>query len=464
MPLVPSILRAAAEIRSGRLTPLQLVESCLERIRRFEPRVHAWVLVDEDAARDAARRLGDEIRQGHPRGPLHGIPVGIKDIIDVEGWPTLAGSTLRQGHRAKRDAPLVARLRAAGAVILGKTVTTEFAGFDPSPTRNPWDLARTPGGSSSGSAVAVALGMCLAAIGSQTGGSITRPASYCGVAGCKPTLGRISTTGFVPFSFHLDHPGPLGRTVGDLAAVLDAIAGYDPLDPVSLEGTLPGTCVAECRRPLRPRLGLVETFFMEEASPPIREATAAAVESLRAAGGEIAPAPLPASFGDVHQMHRRIMAVEAAGHHRPLFPAHRARYGREISKLLDEGLATAAVDYAAALAHRLQFRRDMLSAFQDFDALVTPATDVTAPGAETTGNPRFNSPWSYSGLPTVSLPCGLTRQRMPAAVQLIGKPFSEPSLLGIADWCERQWNFAAVGLLANEAWTSSAGAYEQGES
>ncbi|HWA97397.1 MAG TPA: amidase, partial [Pirellulales bacterium] len=217
-------ITAGKAIRTGELSPLDLVDRCLERIERFEPRVHAWVMVDAEGARREARRLADELAAGNERGPLHGIPIGIKDIIDVAGWPTRAGSPIRAGHVAARDAELVANLRRAGAIILGKTVTTEFAGFDPPPTHNPWNLKRTPGGSSSGSAAAVATGMCLAAVGTQTGGSITRPASFCGIAGCKPAHGMVSVDGVVPFAPTLDHPGPMARAVDDLRVMLEAMS------------------------------------------------------------------------------------------------------------------------------------------------------------------------------------------------------------------------------------------------
>ncbi|MBI3836526.1 MAG: amidase, partial [Planctomycetia bacterium] len=226
-----SLVEAAAAIRRGDSTPLELVADCCTRINRFDSQVHAWVVVDASAAFQAAERLTRELADGWWRGPLHGIPLGIKDLVDVEGFPTRAGSPLTETAPARQDATVVARLRAAGAIILGKTVTTEFACFDPSPTRNSWNLANTPGGSSSGSAAALALSMCLGAIGSQTGGSITRPASYCGVAGCKPTFGRVSRSGVVPVSFHLDHVGPMARTAADCAVLLKAIAGDDPRDP-----------------------------------------------------------------------------------------------------------------------------------------------------------------------------------------------------------------------------------------
>ncbi|HEV3002851.1 MAG TPA: amidase [Pirellulales bacterium] len=440
---LPTIVASAVELRAGRLTPIDLVGRCLECIRRFEPRVRAWVLVDNEGARHAAARLDEELRSGRSRGPLHGIPLGIKDIVDVAGWPTRAGSPLLEGHVAGRDATIVARLRQAGAILLGKTVTTEFASFDPPTTRNPWDLARTPGGSSSGSAAAVALGMCLGAIGSQTGGSITRPASYCGIAGCKPTLGRVSTTGLVPLSFHLDHPGPIARTVGDLATILSAIAGYDPADPVSVDVPAVDDVLGD-RATVPRRLGLLEEFFMEGASPAVVAGVRKALGTLQTAGATVVSATLPASFAQVHRHHRRIMAVDAAHEHRAFFPSRRSEFGPNIASLLDEGLAASAIDYAASLAHQQRFRREMTAALEGFDALVTPATVDTAPDTRTTGDPKFNSPWSHAGLPTVSFPIGLANDGLPLSLQLIGRPFDEGRLLRAAAWCEAQVGFHAL--------------------
>src|SRR4051794_1025973 len=226
-----TIHAAAQDVRQGKRTPVDLLEECLERVDRHESRVRAWVFVDRDGARAQAERLTAELRAGAWRGPLHGIPVGVKDIFDVFDWPTAAGSNLWRHSIARHDATVVERLRRAGAVLLGKTVTTAYASFDPPPTRNPWHPGRTPGGSSSGSAAALACGMCLGALGSQTGGSITRPASYCGVAGCKPTLARVSTTGVLPLASSMDHVGPLAHGVRDLALLLQVIAGPDPRDP-----------------------------------------------------------------------------------------------------------------------------------------------------------------------------------------------------------------------------------------
>lgn len=454
-----SLIETSQDIQAGRTTPTEAVERCLAAIDRFEPQVQAWVLVDADGARRAAAQLGDELAQGRSRGPLHGIPLAIKDIVDVAGWPTRAGSPLRADHRADADATIVARLRAAGAVLLGKTVTTEFASFDPPPTRNPWNLERTPGGSSSGSAAAVALGMCLGAIGSQTGGSITRPASYCGVSGCKPTLGRVSSTGLVPLSFHLDHPGPIARTVSDLAILLDAIAGYDPRDPASADVPT-ADCAAACQRSAPPRLGVLEDFFLSGASPAVQQATRSAIAKLGKAGAAIEVVALPPEFHEVPVLHRLIMAVEAAEYHAEMFARRRDQYGPHIARLIDEGLAASAIEYATALDHRRRLRREMLSVLGGVDALVTPATVGPAPGIETTGDPKFNSPWSYAGLPTVSFPCGLaesdhqlgTAERgLPISLQFVGRPFDEPRLFSAAAWCEAELAFGhCPSLLAGE--------------
>lgn len=422
---LPSISEAVAKVRPGQLDPLELVEYCLERIERFEPQLHAWVVVDADGARRAAKRLSEWSQRGEPSLPLHGIPLGVKDIFDVAGMPTKAGSPLREQHVAKTDAPVVARLREAGAIILGKTVTTEFACFDPSPTRNPWNLAHTPGGSSSGSAAAVSAQMCMAALGSQTGGSITRPATYCGVAGLKPTFGAISLNGILPLSRHLDHAGIIARDANDLEAVYCAVSGWNQ-PPTTDEP---------------PKLRLIHDYFFEQADRLLLAATSDVLSRL---GPNFPDASrrLPSTFAQVHTMHWRIMAVDAAVVHREQFRASPATFGPKIASLIEEGLRVPAVDYAAALEHREEFIGDMRMLFETSPIAVTPATPTTAPaGLETTGDPRFNSPWSYCGFPTVSIACGLADDGMPFGLQLIGRPGSESQLLRAAAWCEQRIGF-----------------------
>ena len=424
---LPSIARAGKLIRAGDLSALELVEFCLAQIQRYESAVRAWVVVDVDGTRRQAARLEEELRKGHDRGLLHGIPIGIKDIIDVEGLPTRAGSPLRENHVADRDASVVASLRERGAVIVGKTVTTEFAGFDPPPTRNPWNENHTPGGSSSGSAAAVAAQMCMAALGTQTGGSITRPASYCGIAGLKPTHAVVDMNGIVPLSQGLDHVGPIAPAAGDLRLVFRALVDRSD-DQLRVHQTTGP-----------PRFSRIEEYFMESADENVREVTRAALDRLQETSLESCHQSLPPSFDEVHTMHRRIMAADAAGYHRDQFLKSPASFGPNISSLIQDGLQLPAADYQAALDHQQRFRSDVESLFQDGRIAVTPATDTTAPGRlNTTGDPRFQSPWSYAGLPTVNIPCGLDSQGMPCGLQLIGPRDSEERVLAAAIWCEQR--------------------------
>ncbi|HXG11560.1 MAG TPA: amidase [Gemmataceae bacterium] len=431
-----TIHQAAAALRAGRLSPVDLLETCLANIDRFEAQVRAWVFVDREGAYAEAERLTAELKRGQYRGPLHGIPLGIKDIFDVFDWPTAAGSRRWINSIARRDATVVQRLRQAGAVFLGKTVTTQYASFDPPPTRNPHDPGRTPGGSSSGSAAAVATGMCLGALGSQTGGSITRPATYCGAAGCKPTFGRVSGDGVLPLAPSMDHVGPIARCVRDLAILLQAIAGPDPRDPLCADRAVPDL-VAALDRPLPPpRLGRLRGLFDERAEPPVREMMEQVIASYRGRGAAVVDVALPASFAEVIPRHRTVMAVEAAAYHGPRLRRYPDDYDRQIRGLVEEGLACPADEYARCKEHQRQLAREMLACFDGVDALLTPATTGPAPDASTTGDPAFNSPWSYTGLPTVSFPTARDPSGLPLGVQLIGRPWAEAELLAVAAWCE----------------------------
>jgi aspartyl-tRNA(Asn)/glutamyl-tRNA(Gln) amidotransferase subunit A len=434
MPL--TIHETATQIRQGQRTPHALLDVCLALIDRFELRVRAWVFVDREGARAEAERLTAELKAGHYRGPLHGIPVGIKDIFDVFDWPTAAGSRRWAQSIARRDATVVARLRQAGAVLLGKTVTTAYASFDPPVTRNPWDPARTPGGSSSGSAAALASGMCPGALGSQTGGSITRPASFCGVAGLKPTYGRVSAAGVVPLASSMDHPGPMARCVRDLALLLQVIAGPDPLDPTCADRPVPDYLIG-LERPMAPRLGRLRGLFEDMAEPPMRSLMERVARTFQERKAVLREVPLPAAFAEVLLRHRTVMAVEAAAYHGDRLRRHPADYPPRIRALLEEGLACPAPQYAQTKEHQRQLSREMLTCFEGVDVLLTPATRGAAPAADSTGDPAFNSPWSYTGLPTVSLPAGWSPEGLPLAIQLVGRPWGEAELLAAAAWCEQ---------------------------
>jgi Asp-tRNA(Asn)/Glu-tRNA(Gln) amidotransferase A subunit family amidase len=428
--MLATIYAAAEEIRKGRLTPVDLVKSCLERIERWENRIHAWVLIDAEGALARAAAYTREIARGGWRGPLHGIPLGIKDIFDVFDWPTAAGSRLWKNSIARQDATVVRRLRQAGAVFLGKTVTTQYASFDPPPTRNPWNTTRTPGGSSSGSAAALACGMCLGALGSQTGGSITRPASYCGVAGCKPTFGRVPVDGVVPLAPSLDHVGPLARCVRDLEILFHAVA-----DCRAFRSAL--------STPLR--LGRLRGLFDYRADAAVVEMMRQVCTKLEKKGAIIVDVPEPAAFAEVLSRHHTVMAVEAAAYHQERLQRHPEDYEPRIRALIEEGLSCPAPEYARCKAHQQLLRSEMRPCFENVDALLTPATTDPAPDAGTTGDPAFNAPWSYTGFPTISFPVGLSADGLPLAIQLVGRPGGDDKLFAVALWCEE-----ALGVALGE--------------
>ena len=381
-----SIGETAAKVKTGELTSVELVSSCIERINALEDNIRAWALVDREGALEAAQRLDRELQQGKQRGPLHGIPVGIKDIFYTAGLRTEAGSRSWAGFVPSYDATSVARLKEAGAIVLGKTHTTEFAYVDPAPTRNPWNTRHTPGGSSSGSGAAVAAGMCHAALGSQTLGSVLRPAAYNGIVGFKPHHGRISVYGVVPVSWNLDHVGVLARTVEDAALVFQAIAGHDPCDLYSLIEAVPD-CLSNLESQKTPRLGLVREYFYGHADEEMRTHTDNVTELLRQAGAEIKEVGLPSSFPHIHSNGRTIMVVELAAYHKEMFARNKDGYREGIRKLIEEGFATSATDYARALQTRLQHYADVQTMFGGLDALITPGAPGAAPeGLESTGN------------------------------------------------------------------------------
>ncbi len=427
-----TIHEAAASLRAGKTTPLDLVEMCLANIDRWESKVRAWVFVDRDYARAEARRLGDELKKGQYRGPLHGLPIAVKDIFDVFDWPTAAGSKLWANSIARQDAEVVRRLRCAGAIFLGKTVTTQFASFDPPVTRNPWNLDRTPGGSSSGSAAALATGMCLGALGSQTGGSITRPATYCGVAGFKPTYGRVPLDGIMPLALSMDHPGPMGRCVRDLEIMYEVMGdGYEKEFPSPRGRGVGGEGLTE-----PPSLGRFHGLFDDLAEPGVEKAVTEIFLKLKDKAKSVRDVSLPASFSEVIQRHRVVMAVEGAQFHHLRLERHPEDYPPKIRQLLEEGLACPAPEYAACKAHQEMLTREMRRLVDGDRVYIVPATTGPAPDTTSTGNPAFNSPWSYTGLPVVSFPTGQFINGLPLAIQLVGAPGREDHLFQVAAWCE----------------------------
>jgi aspartyl-tRNA(Asn)/glutamyl-tRNA(Gln) amidotransferase subunit A len=438
-----TITTASEAIRTGELTPIDLIEHCLKQIDRHEEKVRAWVLVDRDGARAEAERLTAELKKGQRRGPLHGIPIGVKDIIDVFDWPTAAGSTLWAKSIARKDAEVIKKLRQAGAIFLGKTVTTAYASFDPPVTRNPWNLSKTPGGSSSGSAAAVACGMCLGVLATQTGGSITRPASYCGVCGIKPTHGRVSLEGVVPLAFSMDHVGVMARCVTDLAILLQAVADVGGRVIGAWEAPEPNDYLsASSGEPAFLEIGRLRGLFDDNAEPDMQTVFKAACDRLQEAGLAIIDCPLPAAFSEVIARHQNVMAVEAASFHEPRFRRHPEDYPPRIRSLIEEGLASSAAEYARTKEHQKALKLSILESFcEGVVSAITPATPGPAPDAGTTGPPTFNSPWSYVGFPTVNIPIGWIDDGLPLAMQLVGRPWEEAELLQMAVWCEKAIGF-----------------------
>jgi len=416
---------AASLIARGALSAEALLDACLLRIAKSDGSVRAWVYVDESGARGTARERDAEARAGRRRGSLHGVPVGIKDIFHVAGMTTTCGAAPAFHTWAAEDATSVARLRAAGAVILGKAHTTEFAYFEPGPTRNPWNAAHTPGGSSSGSAAAVAARMAPLALGTQTVGSVLRPAAYCGVVGFKGTYGTIPTDGVVPLAWSLDHVGVFARAVADVALAAGVLAGR-PMEAA------PG-------RP--PRLA-VAPELLERATPEVAAEVRAATQRFARAGATVSEVTLPASFAGVHAAGRAVLEVEAAAYHEDLYKAHAGQYRPRTRELIAGGLTRPAVAYVRAQRERLAFRRDVAAWLAAYDALLSPTAPAPAPeGLAATGDPWFCAPWSSAGVPALSLPSALSPLGLPLAVQLIGAASRDAELLGVAAWCERVLDF-----------------------
>jgi aspartyl-tRNA(Asn)/glutamyl-tRNA(Gln) amidotransferase subunit A len=446
-PFELSIAAATAAIRQGRLSAVDLVEACLGRIDACEEQIQAWVVVDRPGALEAARRLDVEAREARFRGPLHGVPVGLKDIIHAAGLKTTAGARGFADTTPREDAPCVARLRAAGAVILGKLQTTEFASSDPAVTRNPWHAARTPGGSSAGSAAAVSARMVPAALGSQTAGSVLRPAAFCGVVGLKPTYGRVSRRGVVPLAWSLDHVGVFARSVADAALVLSVLAGHDPADPGSATAPPPDVAAVVAGPPVRPpRLGMIGEPFLERATQEARAHLGEVARTLEARGAHVEPVRLPPIMAALYSAVITVSRAEAGAAHADSHRRHADAYRPRIRAGVELGQCIPADIYLRAQRMRRQARRDLAPLLARYDALVMPSALGPAPDRSTTGDAAFNGPWTGLGVPTISLPTGLAVDGLPLGTQLIGGAFEEARLLAAACWAE-----AAIGFTAAPA-------------
>ena len=451
-PCLMTLTEAVRRIRNGELSPLELLESCLKLIDRLETEVKAWVTIDRKGALRQARLLGDEAIAGRFRGLLHGIPVGIKDIFYTAGMRTTAGHSAMAQFVPQFDSAVVARLKRAGAIILGKTATTEFALMAPTPTCNPWNLAHTPGGSSSGSGAAVAARMCPAAIGSQTGGSTIRPAAYCGVVGFKPTFGRISAFGMIPLAYSTDHPGIFAREASDLALMLQVLAGYDQRDHTSAMVPVPDYLRESEAGIMRPSIALMTGDFVETAADEIRTNIIEVAGRLTRAGARVERVQPPPSFSELGKAFWTILTTEPAAYHQEALENRPETFAPKTLEFLQKGLATPAVKYLNALDVQRRFRREATTILQHYDAILVPSTNFTAPASlESTGDPVFNNPWSMSGNPVVGLPSGLNLQGLPMGVQLVGAAFAEGRLLALAKWCEKELGFKERPIMVPSA-------------
>jgi Asp-tRNA(Asn)/Glu-tRNA(Gln) amidotransferase A subunit family amidase len=411
---------AARRIERGELTSEALVAACLERIAERDEEVRAWAFLDRAHALAQARALD----RGPRRGPLHGIPIGIKDVIDTADFPTEYNSPIYRGHRPKADAACVMALKRAGAVILGKTATTEFANNHPAPTRNPHNPAHTPGGSSSGSAAAVADFMVPLSIGTQTGGSVIRPAAYCGVAAIKPSFGSINRAGLKMLAESLDTIGVFSRDVEGLALSLESLSGRAAPDFSSFTG--------------KPRVGLCRTPRWQLADAATQANLEAAASRLAQAGARVKPFDLPQGADQLFDRHKVIMGFESARALAWEYATHPDRISPTLKPRLDEGwkVTRAAYDEMRELARRC--RGELADLMRDLDFIVTPSAPGEAPASlASTGDPVFNRAWTLLGVPCVTLPHGRGPNGLPLGVQLVGGLDADRALLGWARWTER---------------------------
>ena len=429
---IDTITGAGKALREGRTSCVNLVQRCLAKIDEWEPKIRAWVTLDREGAIDHAITLDKELQSGKTRGPLHGIPIGVKDIIDVAGMPTCAGVQRHSTGLAARDADIIARYRAMGAIILGKTVTTAYAFIDPPPTKNPWNLGRTPGGSSSGSAAAVATGMCMAALGTQTAGSVTRPASYCGVASLKPARASGAITpGIVPFAPTLDTVGVMARDIAGLAIMNEGLDHANRGKPNN----------APTGRPMR--LGWVRDFFPDHGSPEIMAALDRTFATLRASGAMIVGPSESLPWEELIKTNRTIMAVEAAVIHEERFANDPYDFPPKLAALIEEGQKISTNEYSKARLLEAKYRDGPRFVTTGVDAYIVPATTGPAPTPETTGNPAFNAPFTFMNEPTISLPVDLSDDGLPLAVQFFAPGRHQSDLFATVARCEATLRAAA---------------------
>jgi Asp-tRNA(Asn)/Glu-tRNA(Gln) amidotransferase A subunit family amidase len=430
-----SALEAARSIRAGTISSEELVRVFLTRIAVADPAIDAWAFLDADYALEQARRADRSRGAGEPLGPLHGVPIGIKDVFDTADMPTENGTILHAGRRPAEDAAVVSLLRQAGAIILGKTVCTELGLVAPGKTRNPHDPARTPGGSSSGSAAAVAAQMIPLATGSQNNGSVIRPASYCGVYGYKPTFGRISRQGVLRQSPSLDQIGVFGRTVEDVALMAQELMAFDARDAAMRPTARPNLLSTVLQDPaVGPRLAFVRTPVWDQTTEATRHAFSRLLAQL---GHRVVEISLPSNFEGAHAIHRTIMEPELALNYAAEYAAGKERLSATLCQIIERGQSAPAVEYLRAQQQIPRLAQALDETLVAYDAILTPATPGEAPlGLQSTGSPVFCTIWTLCGVPAISMPLLQGADRMPLGVQLVAARGDDARLIRTAHWLE----------------------------
>jgi len=424
----------ADAMKAGEMTATEVTQTYLARIDEVEPQIRAFAHLDRDGALRQARDADARRAAGAQLGLLHGLPVAVKDIIDTIDLPTEFGTPLHRGRRPRADALIVRRLRVAGAIVLGKTVTSEYALYTPGLTRNPLNRARSPGGSSSGSAAAIAAGMAPLAVATQTNGSTIRPASFCGIVGYKPSLGMLPRAGILRQSALLDQPGVMAADVGDAALLAEALAWHDPDDEASAAAAPRRLVDAALRGGSSPRLAYVRGPYWQRADADARQALDAFVEAL---AGIVTPIALPPAFDRAADVHRTIMEADIGKAFHADYERGRDQMSDVVRGIIERGLASSAVAYAEAVAMRRQLMADFVRTIGSFDALVTLAATGSAPLASAgTGDPIMSTAWTLIGAPAISLPLLRGADGMPIGVQLVAGPGDDERLLPAAAWLE----------------------------
>ena len=463
-----TLSEASQLVHSKKVSPVELTHECLSRIERLNPKLNAFITVTADSALAEARQAEAEIQHGRWRGPLHGIPIALKDLVDTAGVHTTAASGVFKDRVPTEDAEIVRRLKAAGAVFLGKLNLQECAYGGSSAisyfgtVHNPWNLDYSSGGSSGGSAVAVAARLCFAAIGTDTGGSIRQPSAYCGVVGLKPTYGRVSTSGIIPLSWSLDHVGPITRTAMDAALMLEVIAGYDPEDTTSIDAPVPDYAATIADTTSSLRLGIPRAYFYDELHPEIQAAMEAALSVLKtitASEHDVAPPLTDATYSSWMDPYGAIFTAEAYAYHKDYIARNPELYQAPTLKRLRVGADVTTATYIQSRRRLDQVRRTIAQAFNSVDLLITPTVrvppftiadlqaDADTVRAKELAMLHNTRPWNFAGLPTISVPSGFTRTGLPIGMQITGPPGGEATILRLAyayeqatEWHKRKPN------------------------